>query len=259
MVVRAKIQEERVRMAPPCPPEDLPAEARLADMLERYKERYRAILKERAKLTFVGMRRASTTPYQTFLYQEGIDDLRISITNLESEIAEALLTNIEALVSDFLPAAVSGALEAGRKKAKEISLKPKSAREVRTILYRMYRGGSFYPLLFAREVEIELYKALAASISTQGMRGKEIAGATRRLIIRHRVGIREMIREGLEGCRGIAPMGTVRWSWRRGSVVRRLVFAPAGLEDEASRVIGALDKAVALRSMVSGRTRVEVR
>lgn len=228
----------------------------LAGMLDPYKDRYRSILKERAKLTFVARRRSTTTPYQTFLFQEGIDDLRIAISNLESEIAEALLGNLDALVKDFLPAAISHALEAGRRKRVELPSNPRSPREIRTILYRMYRGGSFHPLLFAREVEMEFYRALGTSISDEGMRGKETASIARRLVIRHRTGIREMIREGLEEHPSMVSMGAVRWSWRRGSVVRRLVYAPEDLQGEASKVISILNKAVARRSLVSGRTRV---
>jgi hypothetical protein len=237
-------------------PDEHDGRTTLAGMLDPYKDKYRSILKERAKLTFVARRRSTTTPYQTFLFQEGIDNLQIAISNLESEIAEALLGNLEALVKALLPSAISHSLEAGGTRRVELPSNPRSPREIRTILYRMYRGGSFHPLLFAREVEMEFYRSLGASISEEGMRGKEIANIARRLVIRHRTDIRELIREGLEEHPGLVSMGAVRWSWRRGSVVRRLVYAPQDMKEEASRVISILNRAVARRSLVSGRTRV---
>ncbi len=257
MVLQAGFRLGRVGSRKQTPmPESTPGKDHLGGMLDPYRDEYRSILKERAKLTFVARRRAATTPYQTFLFQKGIDDLRIAISSIESKIAEALLANLQALVEDFLSSAISSALEGGRRKRAELPRDPKSSKDIRTILYRMYRGGSFHPLLFAREVEMEFYRALAASISDEGMRGKEIANTARRLIIRYRVGIREMIRDGLDKNPDLISMGTVRWSWRRGSVVRRLVYAPKDMQEEASRVINILNRAVARRSLVSGRTRV---
>ena len=231
-----------------------PDSPHLSQILSAFRQRYRDVLKKRAKLSFVGSRRATTTPYQTILFQEGLDDLRIAIRDLESEIAADLCANMQDLLGDLLDVSVGCTLARSLKKRSALPASPESPRDVRTILYRMYRGGTFYPLIFPREVEMEFYRVLGQVVSLQGMRGREVSSQARKLAIRQGLDLREMIFHGLEARDHLVKIGPVSWSWRRGNRVRRLAFAPAKLREEAERVSGILNKAVARRNLASGRT-----
>jgi len=226
----------------------------LRELLTPFRPKYRDILKRRAKLSFVGSRRTSTTPYQTIVYQEGLDDLRIAIGELESEIAKSLYVHIEDLVEDLLDITIHRTLAGSRRKRVPLPSSPKTPKEIRAILYRMYRGGTFYPLVFAREVEMEFYSVLGQMVSHHGMRGKEVSAKTRKHAIRFGLDLRNSIFEGLRKSNYLVEIGPVRWSWRRGHTVRRLAFAPAELREEAEKVATILDAAVAKRTMASGRT-----
>jgi hypothetical protein len=226
----------------------------LREILSPFRPRYRDILKKRAKLSFVGSRRATTTPYQTIVYQEGLDDLRIAIGELESEIASSLYVNLKDLVDDLLDISVRRTLSSSRKKMVPLPSPPDTPKKVRAILYRMYRGGTFYPLVFTREVESEFYKVLGQMVSLQGMRGREVASQTRKHAVRLGLDLREIIFEGLQARDYMVEIGPVRWSWRRGKTVRRLAFSPLELREEAIRVADVLNTAVAKRNMASGRT-----
>jgi hypothetical protein len=221
--------------------------------------RYQGILKERAKLSFVSSRRIATTPYQTFLYQEGMDDMRMAIGELETEIAAAIFPDISSLARQHLELTVTKTLQTGKKKAMELPEPPKTPRQVRTILYRMYRGGSFYPLTFPREVELEFFRVLAGLISAEGMRGPEIANQARKLVLRSDLDLRAEILQGMRNSEHLVELGPVRWSWRRNSVVRRNAFTRPELEQQARKVASILDKAIALRQVVSSQTRVSGR
>jgi hypothetical protein len=118
----------------------------------------------------------------------------------------------------------------------------------------MYRGGTFYPLIFAREVEMEFYRVLGRMVSRQGMRGREVSSQTRKMAIRSRLELGKIIYQRLQTRDSLVQVGPVRWSWRRGQTVRRLAFAPAELRDEAMKVAKSLDAAVARRGLASGRS-----
>ena len=227
----------------------------LASILRSFKEGYTSIFNERAKLSYVASRRIPTTPYHTFLYQKKLDDLKILMEELESEISKTLYSNLEELVDELLSLAVTKHLERSKSKRPELPDVPVTEREIRTILYRMYRGGSFYPLVFTRDVESEFFRVLARKTSAQGMRGKEIADRTRKFVLRLRYDLKETIHKALEDSELLEPIGFVRWTWRRGKVVRRAAYAPADLQGESRRVAGILERAIRRRQVVTRRIR----
>ena len=231
-----------------------PDSRQLGEILSPFTSRYREILRKRAKLSFVGSRRTATTPYQTLVYQEGLDDLRIAIAELESRIAEDLHSHMEELLDDLLDGSVRGTLARSRKRMVTVPASPRTPKEVRAVLYRMYRGGTFYPLIFAREVEMEFYRVLGRMISRHGMRGREVSSQTRKMAIRSGLDLGKMIYQRLQTREVLVQVGPVRWSWRRGHTVRRLAFAPTELRDEAMKVAKSLNAAVARRSLASGRS-----
>jgi hypothetical protein len=232
-----------------------PPAPRLKQILEPFVQGYTEILDERAKISYFASRRSRTTTYQTLLYQARLDDLRMLLEELESEIALALCADLDGLVDLHLDGAITAHLSRSAKKKVELPDPPTTAREIRSILYRMYRGGSFHPLVFPREVETEFFRVLARSVDLEGMRGKEIAQRARKLVLRHRIDLRETIRQGMEASESLRSLGFVRWSWRRGRVVRRVAYAPASLYDEALRLAGILERAIARRHLVTGHAR----
>ncbi len=229
---------------------------RLPGLLEPFRPEHDRILKERARLSYVAMRRSSTTPYQTFLYQSTLDDLRIKMEELECSIAEALYANLEVMVDDCLEQSVLRHLARSRETTVDLSGNPLSKKEARTLLYRMYRGAPFFPLVFPRDVGNEFYRALSSRIDREGMRGREIAAQVRRLVLRLRYDLDRAVQMRLEASEYLEPMGYVRWTWRRGKVVRRLAYAPKDMVQEATRVGNALDAAIRASRALSRPRRI---
>lgn len=232
---------------------------RLPALLEPFRAEHNRILKERARLSYVALRRSSTTPYQTFLYQSTLDDLRIKMEELECSIAEALYANMEAMVDECLEQSVLRHLARSRETMVEIPPNPLSKKEARMLLYRMYRGGSFHPLVFPRDVANEFYRALSSRIDREGMRGKEIAAQVRRLVLRLRYDLDRSIQMRLEASEYLEPLGYVRWTWRRGKVVRRLAYAPKDMVKDATRVSITLDAAIRASKALSRPRRAGAR
>lgn len=229
---------------------------RLPGLLEPFRAEHDRILKERARLSYVALRRSATTQYQTFLYQSTLDDLRIKMEELESSIAEALYANLESMVDDCLEQSVVRHLARSREAMTELPGNPPSKKDVRTVLYRMYRGGPFYPIVFPRDVANEFYRALSSRIDREGMRGREIAAQVRRLVLRLRYDLDRAVQMRLEASEYLEPLGYVRWTWRRGKVVRRLAYAPVDMVQEATRVSGTLDAAIRASKPLSRARRV---
>ncbi len=203
----------------------------------------------------MAQRRSATTQYETFLYQSRLDDLRIRLEELECSVAEALYANLDAMVDDCLEQSVMRHLARSRELAFDLPGNPISRKEARTVLYRMYRGGPFHPLVFPRDVANEFYRALSSRIDREGMRGDEIAAQVRRLVLRLRYDLDRAVQIRLEASEYLEPLGYVRWTWRRGKVVRRLAYAPKGLVDEATKVSNALDAAIRATTPIPGPPR----
>jgi len=228
-----------------------PKRAKLAGILVPFRAEYRRICDDKAKLAHVASRRVATTAYETLLFQERMDDLRVQMEEMESEIAGALFLSLDELVEDQLDLSIDLCLARSRAKRIELPDHPATDSEIRSILYRMYRGGSFYPLIFIRDLESAFFRGLGQRISARGMRGREIAARTRILVLRRRFDLWECFHRRLENNDRVEFVGNVRWIWRRGRIVRRPAYAPRDRVEDASRVAAILDRAIRRRRTAS--------
>ncbi len=219
----------------------------VSSIIQPYAPRYRQILDKRARLTHLLKRLASQSV--RISYQERIDDLSIEMEELEGRIACAICSVLDQLVEAYLPAAISHYLARSRARGIRLPRRPLSREQIRRILYRMHSGGSFYPLLFVRDLELELYRVIGEDIASSGMRGREIAGRARRMAIRNRINLRRTILDALNNQDGVEAVGYVPWVWRRDSVSRRAAFAPSRLLDQAREVAAVLEEAVERRRL----------
>lgn len=228
-----------------------PKTAKLAAVLAPFKGGYRKICDDRAKLAHIASRRVATTPYELLRFQQRMDDLRIELEEMEFQIADALYLSLDDLVEDQLDLSIDLCLERSRAKQIQLPDHPATDSEVRSILYRMYRGGSFYPLIFIRDLESAFFRGLGQRITARGMRGREIAGRTRILVLRRRFDLWESFHRRLENNDRVHFIGEIRWIWRRGRIVRRPAYAPRDHVKDARRVAAILDRAIRRRRAAS--------
>ncbi len=232
-------------------------ETGVSPILQPFEHRYHEILDKRARLVHLLKRIASHSLRIT--YQQRIDDLTIEMEELEGKIACAICSAMDQMVQAYLPAAISHYLSRSKARAVPLPEGPLSRDHVRRILYRMHSGGSFYPLLFVRDLELQVYRVLGDAISTNGMRGKEIAGRTRRLAIRNRINLRRTILNTLDEMDGVESLGYVPWVWRRDSVSKRRAFVTSPLVQQAREVTAVLQEAVTKKHLALRVPRGKVR
>ncbi len=216
----------------------------IKNLLGPFRARYSEVLNERARLAYKAARTSPTASYASFRLQSRLDDLTVKLELLESEIAQVLYSNMDDLIQDGLAQAVSDHLARSRTKMVGLRGNPADGSDVRSILYRMHRGGTFYPLVFPREIGMEIFRTMARRIDEEGMRGNEIAARTRKLVLRTRFRLREAVCQGLDSVSDLEQLGEIRWSWRRGKIVRRRAYAPKGMLEQARAVVAMTDSAI---------------
>lgn len=226
----------------------------LEEVLSSYREEYEGIEDEYARTSYIASRKTNGSRYQCIRYQEELDDLKIRLEELETEVSGALFERLDELLEERMPDAVDAYLESSRRDGTKIE-PPETRREVRSILYRMYRGGSFYPLIYPRDMALQFYRCLAEAISGRDMRGGEIAAKLRKMVIRSGYPINERVDAILRETPGIDYLGTTAWSWRRNKVVKRPSYYPHNRRRQALRIADILRSAIEHRHLV-GRTRV---
>ncbi len=229
----------------------------LEEILNRHSDDYIAIENKCARLSFEAARRRKTSQYQRIQHEARLDDARFELEELETRISQSLFSRIHELLEENLNPALLSYLRSSKKRKPNLSSDPKR-KKTRKILYRMYRGGSFYPLIFPRDIAHEFFLALAKLIERQGMRGKEIAAKTRKIALRSGYDIAKDVDGILSSTKGIKSMGKIKWSWRRNRIRRRPAYCLEDSENEARRILDIMQKALERRSIPSKSRRKRI-